>query len=105
MAVLLFSINNVEELTLQGQRNWSGLFAGNADLVDGLDGRDLRGGAAEENFVGNVEHFAGDHLFRYRDAKVLSQRDQGIARNSGQNGVAQRRRHQLAFAHDKNIRS
>src|SRR6266852_4259458 len=33
------------------------------DVVDGTDGGDFDGGASEEDFVDDVEHFAGDDAF------------------------------------------
>src|SRR6516165_123299 len=56
VAILHGSVHDAEELMLQSQRYRTGYAAVDVDLVDRFDGRDFGGGAAEEDFVGNVEH-------------------------------------------------
>src|SRR4029077_14827568 len=58
------------------------------DLVHGADGSDLRGRAGEEGFVGDVEHFARNHLLDNRDAQVAGDLERRIAGDAGQHGVA-----------------
>ena len=54
-------------------------------------GRDLGGGAGEEHLVGDVEHFARDHLLDHRNLQVARDLQDGIAGDARQHRIAQRR--------------
>src|SRR6202007_1613479 len=49
----------------------AGTFA-DLNAVDRAQGADFGGGACEENFVGDVEHFARDHLLADLDLQVFT---------------------------------
>src|SRR3989304_1240930 len=62
VAVGLRALDQAEELLLELLRHRAALAAADLDLVDGADGRDFGGGAAEKALVGDVEHLAGNGL-------------------------------------------
>ena len=49
------------------------LACADGDAVDRAQRRDFGGGAGEENFVGDVQHLARNHLFAHGDAQVFAQ--------------------------------
>ena len=53
----------------------AGLAVLDQDAVDGADGRDLGGGAGEEDLVGDVEDLARERLLDDRDAEVAGERE------------------------------
>src|SRR5271154_6580163 len=71
--------------------------------VDGADRRDFDGGAAEEHFVDDVEHFAGNDLFSDGNAEVLADGDDAGAGDAGQGGIRNGRSDDGAAVHHKNI--
>ena len=48
----------------------AGLAVADHDAVDGADGRNLGGGAGEEDFVGDVEQLARNRLLGDREAQM-----------------------------------
>ncbi len=66
-----------KEFFLQLSRDWSGNAFADLNMIHGADGSDLDSGANEENFVNDVQHFAWDDRFFYRDAHVLRHLDDG----------------------------
>src|SRR3954454_21284317 len=63
VAVGRLALNDVVEIFLQSTRDGAGLAIANSDAVHRTDWGDLRSGAAEEDFVRNVEQLARNHLF------------------------------------------
>src|SRR5207244_13550322 len=88
VAVGFGAFSDGEEFRLQCEGDWSGDAFADLDVVDGTNGSDFDGGAHEENFVGNVEHFARDDRFLERNVKVRREFDHGIAGNAGKNAGA-----------------
>ena len=62
-----------------------------ADLVNRTDRGDLGCSAAKENFVGDVEHFARDHLLNHWNIAVLGDANHRIAGDARQHRISQRR--------------
>src|SRR5579859_7554333 len=69
-AVWCGAIHDSEELMLQRFRDWPHGPLVHADFIDGAYGSNFRRGAAEENFVRNVEHLARNHMLHQRYAKI-----------------------------------
>jgi len=72
VAVRLGAFGDAEEFRLQREGDRPGDTLANLDVVDGTDGSDFDSGADEEDFVSDVEHFAGNDLFLYGDVQVFS---------------------------------
>ena len=83
MAVWFFAFGESEEFVLDSFRDWATGTYADFYSVNGADRSHFYGSAAEENFVCDVEHFAGDYLLDYRNAQVLADRHDGVARDSG----------------------
>src|SRR5581483_6753067 len=97
------AMDDPEELLLDRTCDRSESTLANANLVHRADRSDLRRGAGKEDLVGQVKHFAGDHLLNDRDIQVARDLDNGIARDSRQNRVAQGSGHERALAEDEQV--
>src|SRR5690349_18747663 len=102
-SVGLCAVYDTKEIFLQGLGHRTDLAFADGDLVDGANGGDLGRSAGEEQFVGDVKHFARNHLLDNRDTLVFGDAQYGITRDSGQHRVAQRRGVELALAYQENI--
>src|SRR5712692_11593069 len=104
-AVLIFgtSFDDGEEFFLKSPGDGPGLAAADHDSVNGADGSYFGGGPGKENFVGDIEHFAGNHLLDQRVAELPRQRDDGVARDARQNRGPERRRKDLAVPDHEDI--
>src|ERR1700735_809392 len=91
VAIVFFATHDGIELFLDRLRDRAGQSLADFDLVDGTDGRNLGGRAGEECFVGNVEHFARNHLLDDGNVQVTRDLQHGIAGDAWEHGVAQRR--------------
>src|SRR5579864_5284050 len=60
VAIGLFSARERVEFVLQFFRDWPASAIANLNLVDAAHGRNLDRRAREENFIGDVEHLAGN---------------------------------------------
>src|ERR1700676_5401964 len=103
MAIGFAAAGEREEFFLEFARDRSGDAFADLDFVDGADGRDFDGRAAEEDFVDDVEHFAGDDLFFHRNVQIFGQRDDGVTCDAGQNAGGERRRVQRAVVNEKYV--
>src|SRR5260221_7601664 len=72
-------------------------------MVDGTDGRDFYGGAGEEDFVDNVEHFARDDLLLHGNLQVFGDFHHGVASDAGQDAGGERRSVKRAVVHEKDV--
>src|SRR5260221_3240608 len=72
-------------------------------MVDGTDGRDFYGGAGEEDFVDNVEHFARDDLLLHGNLQVFGDFHHGVASDAGQDAGGERRSVKRAVVHEENV--
>src|SRR5438270_13818630 len=97
------AVHNSVEFFLDRLGDWPGDAVLNADLVHGADGGNFGGCAAEENFIGDGEHFARDHLLRHRYAKVFGDAEYRVAGDSWQHGVAQRSGQQSSLPHHEDV--
>src|SRR5579864_8429098 len=103
MPIGLLAFDNGVELLLDGPGDGPRNAFAYRDLVDGSDRSDFRGGAAEERFVSEVEHFARDHLFENRDVQVASDLEHRVAGNAGEHRVAEGRGLEHAIAHEEDV--
>jgi hypothetical protein len=71
VTVRLAAIEDAEKLFANCLRDGTNLSVGNSDFVDRANRRDLRGGAGEEDFVGDVEKFTGNDCLDHRNAEIL----------------------------------
>src|SRR5712692_10363071 len=76
-----------------------------ADLyaVDRADGRDLDSRAGEEEFVDDVEHFAGDDLLFHGNAQILGESHDRVAGDARQNAGRQRRAIERAIVDEEDV--
>src|SRR5260221_2278505 len=72
-------------------------------MVDRANRRDFYGGAGEENFVDDVEHFARDDLFLHGDLQVFGNLHDRIASDAGQDAGGERRSVERAVVHEKHV--
>src|SRR6185437_1254441 len=101
--VWLFSADDGEKFLLHFFGDWAQCAVANFDFVHRAHGRNFRRSPGEENFIGNVEHFAGNTGFDYRDSDIAGDFQDGVTCNSRKHGVAERRGLQNAVAHHENI--
>src|ERR1035437_5709860 len=83
VGVLARAVDHSEEFFLQPLGDGAAPAAADGDPVDGADRRDFGGGAAEENFVGDVEHLAGNDGLHHGDADFAGQRDDAFGGSVG----------------------
>src|SRR2546423_859817 len=91
MAVVVFAAHDGVKLLLQGLSDRAHGAIADLNLVDGADGGDLGGGAGKESLVGDVEHFAGNHLLNNGKVEIARDLQDRVTGNAGQDRVAQRR--------------
>src|SRR6267154_2599472 len=103
MAIGLGAAGYGEEFVLQLAGDGTGYAFADLDVVDGANGRDFDRGAGKEDFVDDVEHFAGDDLLLHRDLQVFRDFHDGVAGDAGQNTGGQRRSVQRAVVHEEDI--
>src|SRR5580704_11037797 len=103
MTIGLGAAREREEFVLDALGNGAARTIADFDAVDGTDRGDFGGGAAEENFVGDVEHFARDHGFGNWNAEVAANGDDGMAGDAGQGGIRERRGDDGAVHDEENI--
>ena len=72
-------------------------------MVHRTDRRDFHSRAHEENFVGNIEHFARNDSFFAGNANIFRELRDRIAGDAGKNAGGQRRRIERAVVCQKNI--
>src|SRR5438445_3368812 len=94
---------NGEEFVLETLGDRAAATRADGDAVDRTQGRDFRGGAGEEDFVGDVEHLARNHLLADRNAKIFAKCDDAAASDAGQDARGQRRRMNGAIADNEDI--
>ena len=58
------AFDDAEELALNLFGDRAAAADADLDTIDGTNGRNLGGGAAEEHFVGDIEHFPRDQSYR-----------------------------------------
>ncbi len=74
------------KFSLQRVCDRTGLPIADGAEVDLPQADDFGGGAADENFIGDVKLVAGNRLFDYCVPKVSRQRQQAVARDAFENG-------------------
>src|SRR5690348_627966 len=103
MAIGLCTASERVEFILQQFGDGAAAAVADLDFVDGADRSDFDGSAGEKYFVGYVEHFAGNHLFRDGDTQVSADFHHGVARDARKYAVRKRRRKHLAARNDKYV--
>src|SRR6266849_7720884 len=103
VAVGFAAAGDGEEFFLEPARDRAGCAFADLDVVDGTDGGDFDGGAGEEDFVDDVEHFAGDDAFLDGNLQVFGDSHDRVARDAGQDAGGERRSVERAVVHEKNV--
>ena len=103
MAVGFFAFNQGEEFVLDAFGDGAARAHADFHAVDGADRGDFNRSAAEEDFIGDVEHFARNDLFGYGNAEVFADGEDGVARDSRQRGIGQRWSDDRVAGDDENI--
>src|ERR1700722_6706786 len=75
VTIFLRAAQNREELILQRFGDRAARSLAHLDPVNGSQRADFRSGSGEENFVGNVKHFAGNQLLANRNFLLFAQCD------------------------------
>src|SRR6185437_15701165 len=101
--VLRASVEQPEEEILDPAGHRTALTFADLLAVHRTYRRDLGGGAAHEDFVGEVEVFARQVAFDHGDAVVARQRNDRIAGNAVQKRGADRRSMQRAVEHQEHV--
>ena len=102
-------VSGASPLTIWKNRCWiclgHGTSPATADLhpVNRSDWRHLNGGADEEYFVRDVERLARQRLLAHVEAELAGDGDHGIARDTRQHRVADRRRMDDPFTDDEDV--
>src|ERR1035437_297366 len=103
VAIRFDPVYDSEELPVDGRRDRSHFAVGDHDAVDGASERDLGCGSAEEGFVADVEQLARQRLLDDGNVQRLSDRQHGVARDSIEHRVRQRRGVQNASANQEEV--
>src|SRR5258708_40098147 len=101
VAIGLGAAGDGEELFLELARDGAGYAFADLDVVDGTNRRDFDGRPAEEDFVDDVEHFAGNYLFLYGDFQVFGNFHDGVSSDARQDAGGERRGVEHAVVHEK----
>src|ERR1700692_2733954 len=101
IADLAVDVREVLLLNALGAR--TALPAANRDAVDAADGRDFGGRTREEDFVGNVERFAGNERLDNLVTEVSGDANHAVARDACEDGCAQGWRVDAAVAHQEDV--
>src|ERR1700733_13651575 len=89
VTVWLETIDDGEELLVQGRGDGAHGAVADEDAVDRAEVGDLSGGAGEEGFIADVEHLTGQRLLDDLDAELPGQREDGAAGDAVEDGVGQ----------------
>src|SRR5690242_14508905 len=103
VAVVLRATGDGEEFFLQLARDWSGHAFAHLNVVHRADGGDFHSRAHEENFVGDIEHLAGNDSFFAGDAEILREFANRIAGDARKNAGGQWRRVERAIVRQENV--
>src|SRR5713226_1292544 len=103
VAVGFVAAGDGEEFFLEPARDRAGCAFADLDVVDGTDGGDFDGGAGEEDFVDDIEHFARDDTFFDGNLQVFGDSHDRVARDAGQDAGGERRSVERAVVHEKNV--
>src|SRR6266446_6011545 len=92
-----------EKFFLQFSRDRAGDAFADLNVIYRADRRNFYGGANEENFVNDVQHFAWDNAFFHGDAHILRHFYDGIAGDAGKNAGGERRRVEDIVVHQEDV--
>src|SRR5262245_17711739 len=95
--------SDAEEFVLQLRGDGPPFSVADLGAVDAADGRDLGGGAGEEDLVGDVKRGARDDLFADFVTQVARDQHHRIARDAGQDGGCERRGVDYALTYQEQI--
>src|SRR5688572_28549090 len=103
VAVRDVTLDDAEELLLEGGGDRAARAGSDLDLVDRADRRDLDGRADEERLVADVEQLAGEHLLADLVTKFARNRDHAVPRNAREDRRGERRCIDAALADDEQV--
>src|SRR5579885_2618817 len=103
MAVFFFATSERKEFFLEFACDGTGDAFADLNVIHAANRRDFDGGADEEYFVHDVEHFARDDGFLYFDAEVLRHLHNGVARDARENACGERRGVEHAIVREKDV--
>src|SRR5271163_3926751 len=92
-----------EEFFLKFAGDGAGDALADLNVVDGANGSDFDGGAYEEDFVDDVEHFAGDYGFFHGDVQVMGELDDSVAGDAGEDAGGQRGSEERAVVDEEHV--
>src|SRR4029077_9435103 len=92
-----------EEFLLEAFGNGASASGADGDAIDRAQRRDFGGSAGEEDFVGNVEQLARNHLLGDANAKIFAERHDAAAGDARQDARSERGRIDDAVADNENI--
>ena len=87
IAVWLESVDESEELVVNGLRDRSHRAIADEDTIDGAEVGDLCCGAGEERLVSDVKEFARKRLFDDLHTEVTGDSDDRVARDARENRI------------------
>src|SRR5271156_608299 len=103
MTIRLDSSRKREEFVLDALSHGAARTNSDFDAVNRANRRDFHGGAAEENFFSDIEHFARNNLLGNGNIQVAANGQYRVTRDPGQRGIGKRRSDQRAVHHRENI--
>src|SRR3954447_633264 len=101
--VFRFALYDFEVPLLDTLGHRSAMALAYCDSVDGTNRRYFGRGSGEKDLVSNVKHFPRDDGLDYRNTELLRNLYDGVARDTGQDGGAERRSHQFAATDQENV--
>src|SRR5262245_2718748 len=101
--ILGLAAKQAEKRLLDRGGDWAALARADREAVDRTNGRDLGGGAGEEQLVGQVERLARQVLLAYLVAQAARQRDDRVAGDAWQQRRGERRGENHTVADHKQV--
>lgn len=87
MAVGFFAAGDGEEFVLNALGDGAAGAVADRNAIDGTDWRHFDGSAAEEKFVGDVQHFAGNDLLAHGDIELAAEGHNGVASDARERAI------------------
>src|SRR6266849_2362271 len=103
VAVRFCSSGEGVKLFLEAFCDGAWLALADGDAVHGANGADFHGGARKKDFIGDVEHLAGNHLLLHGNAEVFAERHHAGTRDAREDAGGKRRRVNGPIVHEKNV--
>src|SRR6267142_182080 len=103
MAIRFGAAGQGEKFFLEFARDGAGDAFADLNVVHGTNRRNFHGGAYEENFVHDVEHFARDDGFLDGNAEIFRHFHDGVASDAGKNAGSKRRSEKSAVVYQEDV--